>query len=1006
MKYLPILCSILVLSSAPAGAQLPCEWEGDNIGTWTGAENWGCFGFDYPDFRPIPPLGVSFSAEIGGGATVSIINPLDPIAISNLTLTDSSKVLVTDGASLLIQDRDGDDGQVLSDGEIALENLLGALSTTLSVDGPVTFSGGGTVRLGGMGTRIVGNQAFNPDSTVIIENHTIEGVGALGADSTSIHVHPLGVVDANVALAELEIDPGDSNNVVNQGIIRASNGGLLRIKETGINNTDGTISAGNGSVVELQEVAIFGGEMTGSGVIRGIGTVTLEEPIANRGNYVVGNGAITFLDGNLINEGLVTLTAGNFSMKTPAILSGGGEVILGVPGDAPSFLSAAAGSGASLENEDNTIHGGGNILLPLTNKHILRADEPTVPLRILVASSNQAVMEASSGATLNLRGAVTNSGGEITATDGTVLVDNAGSIIGGNVVIENGASMELANSEVQATVSNRPGGTITALQFITNRLTGDVTNSSGAEIVVNDLARLIFSASSTYSNPGTIRLTGDGEFASFATCSLSFDGIVTLTGGGEIVMSNSSRNVLLGQDSASGVVNLDNTIRGTGKIGLGGFSLTNRALIEADLPPTAEPGTGLLSFTPGLGDLVNTGIIRARNGGSLQFFEGIYQNDGGTIHIAPGSSLLMEAAADIHGGKVSTDGDGFVEVRRSSSFDGTTSAIEIDAATRVKPAGRMRLKGNVSNRKKIAVEAGGQLQIDGPVTLGGGGEINLTTPTSVLVNTNGGIPGDLLINVDNRITGSGRFLGVTVQNGGALAPGNSPGSLVVSDFTQTGSGVVEIEILNDTAGNFDVLQVQGVATLGGKLRVLALPGIDVSVGETFDIITTFGITGSFESVEVPLDDEGNPLFTLAQIGNTLRLTAVSDIQAPVVTFDDWAVLQGLDPSNNGQSDDPNQDGLPNIGAYFLGVPALGGIPGNGVALESVPGGDFILTFASPLHVDGVTIGTEISEDMSPGSWREGPVPQVLRTVGELRHYGVSIPGDPLRSFTRLTFSPE
>jgi len=924
------------------------------------------------------------------------------IAISNLTLTESSSLTVVDAHSLLIQNTSGGDGQVLGDGEISLIDTLANLPTTLSVDGDVTFTGGGKVSLGGSGTRISGNQAFNPNSTAIIDNYTIEGVGELGANSTSVRVNAQGIVDANVALEVLEIDPGDSNNVVNQGILRATNGGLLRLKESGINNTNGTILAGNGSLVELQEVAIFGGELTGSGVIKGIGTVTLEEPIANRGNYVVGNGASTLLDGRLNNEGQITLTAGNLRMKTPAILSGGGEVIMGVPGDALSFISAVSDTGATLDNEDNLIHGGGNILLPLTNQHIVRANEPTVPLRILVACTNQATMEATSGATLNIRGHMTNIDGEVTAADGTLLVSDAGSITGGDVVIENGAKMDLANGEVEAVVTNRPGGTINALQFINNRLTGIVTNSSGSEIVIHDLAQLIFSASSTYSNSGTIHLTGDGVFASFATCTLLFEDLVPLTGGGEIVMSNSSKNVLRGKDNGniSGIVNLDNTIRGTGKIIL---ALTNHALIEADLPPTGEPGTGLLSFTPASDDLINLGTIRARNGGSLQFFEGIYQNDGGLIDVASGSSLLMEAASDIHGGKISTDGDGFVEVRRSSAFDGTTSAIDIDATTRVKPAGRMRLKGNVSNRKVIAVEAGGQLQLDGPVTLTGGGEVNLTTPTSVMVNTNGGIPGDLLINVDNRITGSGRFLGVTVQNGGTLSPGSSPGTLTISDFSQTGTGVVEIEILNDTSGNFDVLQVQGTATLSGTLRVLALPGIDVSVGETFDIMTSFGITGSFDNIELPLDSAGNPLFTMAQAGNTLRLTAISDLQSSVVSFDDWALDLGLDPSNNGQTDDPNQDGLPNIGAYFLGIPALGRSAGDRIEFSTNSEGTYTMSFTSPLNVEGVIVGTEISDDLSPGSWRDGPVPQVVETNASTRFYEVTFsPGNP-RSFMRLTF---
>ena len=44
---------------------------------------------------------------------------------------------------------------------------------------------------------------------------------------------------------------------------------------------------------------------------------------------------------------------------------------------------------------------------------------------------------------------------------------------------------------------------------------------------------------------------------------------VTLEGGGQIVMSDSEMNFILGTNSTSVLTNLDNTISGAGQIGLG-----------------------------------------------------------------------------------------------------------------------------------------------------------------------------------------------------------------------------------------------------------------------------------------------------------------------------------------------------------------------------------------------------------------------------------------------------
>ena len=106
---------------------------------------------------------------------------------------------------------------------------------------------------------------------------------------------------------------------------------------------------------------------------------------------------------------------------------------------------------------------------------------------------------------------------------------------------------------------------------------------------------------------------------------------ITLQGGGEITLSDSAENVIVGATQGATLTNLDNTIIGAGQLGGGQMVLINEGTIIASgqnslvIDTGANPvnNSGTLEAIAGseldvLSDLVNSGELRA-NGGNLIF---------------------------------------------------------------------------------------------------------------------------------------------------------------------------------------------------------------------------------------------------------------------------------------------------------------------------------------------------------------------------------------------------
>ncbi len=159
------------------------------------------------------------------------------------------------------------------------------------------------------------------------------------------------------------------------------------------------------------------------------------------------------------------------------------------------------------------------------------------------------------------------------------------------------------------------------------------------------------------------------------------------------------------------------------------------------------------------------------------------------------------------------------------------------------------------------------------------------------------------------------LVGVVVQNDGTFSIGSSPGEATVSEFVQSSTGTLEIELESSAAGDVDELFVSGVVSLDGALEVALLSGYVPDPWETFTILSSAGRSGTFSSIDSPTTL--SPAMTMivqytptdVQLQFLRVLSADFDLDGDVDS-DDLAQWQG-DHGLNGDSDadgDGDSDG--------------------------------------------------------------------------------------------------
>jgi fibronectin-binding autotransporter adhesin len=331
-------------------------------------------------------------------------------------------------------------------------------------------------------------------------------------------------------------------------------------------------------------------------------------------------------------------------------------------------------------------------------------------------------------------------------------------------------------------------------------------------------------------------------------------GGLTIDNGGLAVSGNGT----VGSDSLgkTGVV----SVKGSNGIHRSTWDAGHSLVVGANYWST---GSGILNVEDG-------GLVTAGTWGS---FIGRFDNEHGETNVTgAGSELRIGNPVD----HVNWGGDLIL---------GGTSLVDASTAT-----GEL----NVSNGGSVFVGDTLRIHDGGTVNLQSGGTIETYNldPTDGIFNFTGGtlilaggeFTGSLSLPEVGTLTGTGTING-DLLNAGIVAPGNSPGLLTVSgDYTQTFSGVLEVELAGLLAGiEFDQLDVFGNATLAGLLSVAVDPGFDLELGQTFDILTVGGVlNGSFANFmdnDLILTFDGGGLFINYHSNGVSLFTAVPEPSA-------------------------------------------------------------------------------------------------------------------------------
>jgi hypothetical protein len=151
-------------------------------------------------------------------------------------------------------------------------------------------------------------------------------------------------------------------------------------------------------------------------------------------------------------------------------------------------------------------------------------------------------------------------------------------------------------------------------------------------------------------------------------------------------------------------------------------------------------------------------------------------------------------------------------------------------------------------------------------------------------------PASTLMGIGNVNIGS--QAGPVLIANGAIAPGNSIGTLTVTgDIAFSSTSTLQVEI-NGASGVNDVLAVSGAVTFDGTLNV-SINGGTIDAGDSYNVVTYGSRTGTFTTVNLP-GNAADWLPTPTYGAAALNLTYLGGSALPVTWLSFRAALEGDD----------------------------------------------------------------------------------------------------------------
>ncbi|MDQ6625100.1 MAG: putative Ig domain-containing protein [Verrucomicrobiota bacterium] len=364
-------------------------------------------------------------------------------------------------------------------------------------------------------------------------------------------------------------------------------------------------------------------------------------------------------------------------------------------------------------------------------------------------------------------------------------------------------------------------------------------------------------SSVVYSNRGYVGLSAGGNGYVY----LNNGGLWRLSG--SLIVANQGDGTLELRGHGSNV-----TTDGDAYIGLSANTVGNVIVGGSDRGYASLSVAGNLYLGGSSAGAGGSGVLRLENLSSVQAISTTVYSTGG-LALGDGNILF--------GGSLTFLG-GFIQfvLTDNTSFpnDFTLGSGGLLVFTSGHPS---TLAGKITGTGGLTKGGSGTLRL-GTLTLTGAS--NYTGPTAVTGGTlvvNGSITSPVTVGNGATLGGSGAVGAVTVNTGGIVSPGNSPGRLTVNgNYTQAAGANLNIELGGTTAGaGFDQVAVSGTASINGILNVSLVNGFRPSVGNTFQIISSSGESGNFSTI------------------NSSGFTVRSDVSATGVVLTVTSVVPGM-----------------------------------------------------------------------------------------------------------------
>lgn len=784
-------------------------------------------------------LAISADNQLGGapnqvtfsGGTLRILQTLTTdreMAITGGTtgtiLVDPSRSLthtgVISGAGGLIKSGAGDlvmtnintysGGTFFNEGALT---VLGNPNLGASL-GSLTFNGGTLGTAGNFTmnrfTRInAGGGTFQINSpTGITQNGNITGTGRLTKTGNGFLL-----LDGNGSWSG---GTTVENGVLNQGSANALpdhtpytvNGGTLllghHLTASELSGTGGTVDYLDGLTVDQDTDTTYAGAMLSSGSFTksGSGQLTLS-------GVMSGNGNVTVEDGTLVLSGNNTYSGGN--NLNGGVLSISADTNLGAFGNDLVFNGGTLRNTADITSSRESVLNAGGGTYEVANGLLLRLNS---------SITGTGGLTKTGGGDLILNGTNTYSGGT-TINAGRVFVSSANELgnPSGGLTLNGGTLATIGSNALDHAVTlGSSGGTIEVVSdaiLLSSAVTGT------GDLVKNGNGNLIFTQASSYSGTTTIN-GGELELRDGATV-----GAGTVFNNSELEIRQSSTDTVIANDIVGGAGSLTR-FTGSAQVELSGLLSGGQEVSTSSSSGTLVLSNSGNSYTGGT--TVNRSTLRIAASGAT-----------GNGDISVGQ--------DFFSGGTIIFGDGVTESNNIGMLNNAVFSVEA---------------GDEAEQAGFVFETGGSFSLnktgDGTLTLS---EANTytggtTVEGGLLIadNLTGSATGTGAVTVENggAVGGDGFIAGtVTLETGGLLAPGMSPGELTLGGLAMSAGSTFQVELGGVVQGSeYDFVHVTGTAALAGDLEVVWFDGFTGSVGNTFTFLRADGgITGDFDSIVLP-----------------------------------------------------------------------------------------------------------------------------------------------------------